>query len=59
MLIAWVTILTLLVPIAILNSLSQLVGRFITIIIAVGVVVFAMSLLTRVRTLEVFMAGTA
>lgn len=58
-LIAWVTILTLLVPIAILNSLGQLVGRFITIIIAVGVVVFAMSLLTRARTLEVFMAGTA
>ncbi|OCK95921.1 uncharacterized protein K441DRAFT_554126, partial [Cenococcum geophilum 1.58] len=58
-LIAWVTILTLLVPIAILNSLSQLVGRFITIIIAAGVVVFAMSLLTRARTLEVFMAGTA
>ena len=57
--IAWVTILTLLVPIAILNSLGQLVGRFITIIIAAGVVVFAMSLSTRARTLEVFMAGTA
>ncbi|OCL10308.1 hypothetical protein AOQ84DRAFT_261024, partial [Glonium stellatum] len=58
-LIAWMTILTLLVPIAILNSLASLIGRFITIVIAAGVVVFSMSLLTKARTLEVFMAGTA
>ena len=56
---AWLTTLVLLVPVVLLNSLSTMVGRLVTIIIAAGVFVFAISFITKAKTSEIFLAGAA
>ena len=56
---AWLTTLVLLVPVVLLNSLSTMVGRFVTIIIAAGLFIFAISFITKAKTSEIFLAGAA
>ncbi|OCL03583.1 hypothetical protein AOQ84DRAFT_368254 [Glonium stellatum] len=58
-LMAWLTTLVLLVPVVLLNSLSTMVGRFVTIIIAAGIFVFAVSFITKAKTSEIFLSGAA
>jgi len=58
-LMASLTTLVLLVPVVLLNSLSTMVGRFVTIIIAAGVFVFANFFITKAKTSEIFLASAA
>lgn len=55
----WVTTLILLIPVVILYNLSNGVSRLITIILASGFFLSAVSVFTKAKTIELFIAGAS
>ena len=56
-LIAWLVVVSLLVPIVILNALTSTALRLMVIVIASALLIAAIAGLTRAKTVEVFVSG--
>ena len=54
---AWGVVLLLLVPVVIINALESTLLRLVLIIVASGMVIMLMGVLTKARTGELFMVG--
>jgi hypothetical protein len=57
MLLAWVVIVLLLAPIAVLNFLTSMVLRLVTIVVASTILIILLSLFTYAKAIEVLLSS--